>query len=95
MVGFEKVEKRCMSLYGSTIQIYKTYNTTLLKVLPASGKLGFILIRCLRSSKLVCFRHEIRQITPEMLQNLRNACTIDLQFAKKEMVPILNICCIK
>jgi hypothetical protein len=25
-----------------TIQIYKMYNTTLLKILPASGKLGFI-----------------------------------------------------
>jgi hypothetical protein len=74
MVGFEKVEKRRMSLYGSTMQIYKTYNTTLLKVLPASGKLGFILIRCSRSSILVGFRHEIRQITPEMLQNVRDAC---------------------
>jgi hypothetical protein len=40
MVGFEKVEKRRGRL--RTMQIYKMYNTTLLKILPASGKLGFI-----------------------------------------------------
>jgi hypothetical protein len=32
------------------------------------------LIRCLRFSILFSFRHEIRQITPEMLQNVRDAC---------------------
>jgi hypothetical protein len=41
MVGFEKVEKRARAVCR-TMQIYKMYNTTLLKILPASGKLGFI-----------------------------------------------------
>jgi hypothetical protein len=32
------------------------------------------LIRCLGFSILLGFRHEMRQITLEMLQNVRNAC---------------------
>jgi hypothetical protein len=41
MVGFEKVEKRRVP-FCRTMQIYQMYNTTLLKILPASGKLEFI-----------------------------------------------------
>jgi hypothetical protein len=42
MVVFEKVGKRRVPFAVCTMQIYKMYNTTLLKILPASGKLGFI-----------------------------------------------------
>jgi hypothetical protein len=40
-----------------------------------SGMIWLIscLIRCLRSSILFVLRHEIRQITPEMLKNVRDA----------------------
>jgi hypothetical protein len=39
MVGFEKVGEQRVPV---AVQIYQMYNTTLLKILPASGKLGFI-----------------------------------------------------
>jgi hypothetical protein len=42
MVGFEKVGKRRVPTVCRTMQIYKMYNTILLKILPARGKLGFI-----------------------------------------------------
>jgi hypothetical protein len=42
---FLEMSKKCWPRFrvrNSTMQIYKMYNTTLLKILPASGKLGFI-----------------------------------------------------
>jgi hypothetical protein len=42
MVGFEKVGKRRVPFAGQCKDIYKMCNTTLLRILPVSGKLGFI-----------------------------------------------------
>jgi hypothetical protein len=42
-VGFEKVAKRRVP-FGVQCKYAKFSNATLLKILPASGKLGFILV---------------------------------------------------
>jgi hypothetical protein len=57
-------------------QIANRYHPALLTFCNISGVICLIscVIRYLRSSILLGFSHKIRQIPPEMLQNVRHAC---------------------
>jgi hypothetical protein len=58
------------------ILVHMVFAYVLLEVCNISGNVCLIswLIRCLGFSILFGFRHEMGQIAPEMLQNVRNAC---------------------